>query len=375
MKDFNFPNEPVKITKDHFEDILSHMDNVEASDIYIHSGERILMDIHGNKVDVTKNPTTFNTVEGFAKLIAGDNAIARLNSSEAIDKEFERKKEGKRYRYRVNLTNTKFNAQSAIQITIRAIPVDPPKLNTIGLTNEHPIYKGFFPKQGMVLVTGPTGSGKSTLMASCLAENISEPDCNRIYNTYESPIEFVYDNIKKQSARVFQTSVPDGIKTFQRGLENSLRRKPEVIVVGELRDPETITAAIDAGMTGHLVIGTAHTNGVPATVRRLITVFPANERDGRQADILDQLHMVVAQKLLRTVDGKRVAVRETFIFEPKIKDYLLGIDPLKINLTIRKIMNDKKIGMIFEAKKFLDKGIISEHEFRLLAGSFSSEED
>jgi defect-in-organelle-trafficking protein DotB len=140
-----------------------------------------------------------------------------------------------------------------------------------------------------------------------------------------------------------------------------------------MRDTNTISAAIDAGMTGHLVIGTAHVTGVPATTRRLITAFPKDERDARQADIIDQLHMVVAQKLLKTVDHKRVAVRETLLFTNKMKDHLLGIDPLKLNKEIRKIMESKNIGMVYEAEEYLKQGIIERIEFEKLAADFKGE--
>jgi defect-in-organelle-trafficking protein DotB len=373
MTDFTLPNEPKKLTVEHFDLLLQHMNAVGASDTYIHTSETVLMDIQGNKTSVTTKPTTMKTVEDIAKEIAGDNAVSRLSAGESIDSGLEKRYDGKRFRYRTNLSNTKIFGVSGIQITIREIPIDPPPLEAIGLTKEHAIYQNFFPKQGMVLVTGPTGSGKSTLMASCLAANVAEEDCHRVYNTYESPIEFVYDNIVKPSARVFQTSVPDGIHSFKRGIENSLRRKPEVIVVGEMRDPETIAAAIDAGQTGHLVVGTTHTTGVPATARRLITVFPANERDGRQADIIDQMHMIVAQKLLRTVDGKRVAVRETLIFDPMMKDGLLAVDPLRLTTAIRRIMEEKNIGMLLEAKRYFDEGIISAKEYDALARTFQGE--
>jgi defect-in-organelle-trafficking protein DotB len=371
--EFYMENEPQKLLEEHFDIILGHMHKVGASDIYLSSSEKVCMDISGNKIDVTKRMTTFKTIEGFAKKLVGDNAIARLNNAEFIDLGHEQRVDGERYRFRINLTNITIKGQSGIQITIRSITVDPPALELIGLDVNHNIYKNFFPMNGLVLVTGPTGSGKSTLMASCVATKLAEPNCNRIINTYEEPIEFVYDNVEKQNSRIYQTSVPNGVASFSEGLKSSLRRAPEVIIIGELRDAETISAAVEAGQTGHLVIGTAHTTGVPATVRRLITKFPSNERDSRQADILDQLHMIVAQKLLKTKDGKRVAVRETLVFTSEMKDSLLSENPLKINLAIRKILNDHNLGMLKDAKKYLDDGIIDELEYKFLAGDFSGE--
>ena len=361
-----------KITEQDFIPLLLEMIKLEASDIYLQSGDLILMDIHGRKINVTTIPVTFNSLEKIAKLIAGDDAISRLNRDDAIDIKYEFKNDGNRYRFRINITPTVAKGQSAIQITVREIPLKIPTLSEIGLSIDNIIYKKFFPNQGMVLITGPTGSGKSTLMASCIAEKLQEEDCHRIFNTYEAPIEFVYDSVKKISSRIFQTTVND-ISKFGHWISNSLRRKPEVIIVGELRDIESISAAVEAGQTGHLVISTVHTQSVPATVRRLITSFPSHERDGRQADIIDQLHMVVAQRLLRTIDGKRIAIREMLIFTPEIKDMLMNVNPLKITQAIRKIMNDQGVGLSFEAKKMFEQNIISEREYKYISSSLSSE--
>jgi defect-in-organelle-trafficking protein DotB len=361
-----------KITHEDFYKILFHMVKLGASDTYLHSGDYIIMDISGRKTVVTNLQLTFGTIEKIAKRIAGDDAVTRLNSGDFIDKEFDFKDDGDRYRFRINITYTIANGNTAIQITIREIPVDIPSLEKIGCSINDEIYQNFFPAQGLVLVTGPTGSGKSTLMASCIAQKLQDPDCHRIFNAYEAPIEFVYDKIDKPTSRIYQTPVRD-VKDFSRCISNSLRRKPEVIIVGELRDYETISAAVEASQTGHLVISTAHTTGVPNTVRRLITVFPSNERDGRQADILEQLHMIVAQRLLRTVDGGRVAIREKLIFTQAMKDSLLEADPLKINLAIRRILTDHNEGMIIESKKLFDSGKISELEYKLMEKTFGAE--
>ena len=220
-------------------------------------------------------------MEIITKHLQGDNAIGRLNSGEPIDDELEIKLdiegELRRFRFRLNFTGTKVEGKDAIQATIRSIPVTPPPLEKIGLSRDHFIYKNFFPMQGLVVVTGPTGSGKSTLMASCVAELLREEFANRVINTYEAPIEFVYDEIDSPSCLVTQSSVPQNCSTFKKAIENSLRRKPEIIIVGEMRDAETIAAAIEAAQTGHLVIGTSHTNGVPETIRRLINTFGADE--------------------------------------------------------------------------------------------------
>ncbi len=226
-----------KITEDDFYDMLLHMVEHKASDTYLLSGDFIIMDISGRKKQVSNVKLTFGAVEKIAKRIAGDDAITRLNSGDFIDTEFDFKRDGNRYRFRVNLSPSFTNGNSGIQITIREVPVNIPSLEQLGMSKEDSIYTNFFPPQGLVLVTGPTGSGKSTLMACCISTKVQEEDCHRIFNCYEAPIEFVYDDINKPSARIYQMKVAE-IKDFSRCISNSLRRKPEVIVVGESRDRE-----------------------------------------------------------------------------------------------------------------------------------------
>ena len=363
-----------KITENDFLDLLLHMVEQKASDTYLLSGDFVLMDISGRKEIVSNVKLTTGCVEKISKKIAGDDAITRINSGEFIDTEYDFKREGKRYRFRVNLSPSFTNGNTGIQITIREVPVNIPTLEQLKMSKEDSIYKNFFPPQGLVLVTGPTGSGKSTLMACCIATKVQEEDCHRIFNCYEAPIEFVYDDIEKPSSRIYQMKVAS-IKDFSRCISNSLRRKPEVIVVGESRDRETISASVEAAQTGHLVISTSHTTGVAATLRRMIIVFPSNERDGMQADILEQLHMIVSQRLLKTIDGKRVAVKEKLVFTKKMKDALLKIPPLKINIAIRKILEKHNEGLLVEAKKFLDEEIISEHEYNELAMNLKNDEE
>lgn len=378
-KKYLMPDEPVKFKAEHFRDILKHLNDIEGSDVFLQSGDKIIMDVHGLKKKVTRKPISFDSMELILKDLKGDNAVGRLNSGEPIDDEYEIKLEVdgfmKRFRYRMNFTGTKNKGDDAIQATIRSIPVTPPELSKIGLSVSDVIYQNFFPLQGLVVVTGPTGSGKSTLMASCIAELLRDINANRIINTYESPIEFVYDEIDSPSCMISQSSVPQNCSTFKRGIENSLRRKPEIIIVGELRDTETIAAAIEASQTGHLVIGTSHTNGVPETVRRLINTFDASERESRQNDIIDSLQLVVSQRLLKTVDGRRSAVREHLKFTQEIKERLLNIEPRKITIETRKILNENNISMELDAKKQMEEGIILKSEYNDLAKTFAFEKE
>jgi twitching motility protein PilT len=211
--------------------------------------------------------------------------------------------------------NVYFQRQS-LAGAFRLVPLNVPDFDSLGLP---PVVKSFAHKdKGLVLVTGPTGSGKSTTLAS-LIKIINETYHYHII-TIEDPIEFVY---KHGKSLITQREVGSDTKSFARALRASLREDPDVILVGEMRDPETIEAALTAAETGHLVFSTLHTNSTIETINRIVDVFPAE----KQAQIRTQLSFTlvgaISQKLIRRRDGKgRVVAAEVFIPTPAIKNLI-----------------------------------------------------
>ena len=184
--------------------------------------------------------------------------------------------------------------------------------------------------------------------------------------TYESPIEFVFDNIAKVSAVVSQSEIPRHLPSFAAGVRNALRRKPRLILVGEARDAETISAAMEAALTGHPVYTTLHSNGVAEVMRRLVTTYPAEERHGRTIDIIETARLVVWQKLVATPDGKRTPLREYLVFDDEVRDILLETDPESITGATRRLVKERGQPIEVDAKRKLDAGIISEREYKLV---------
>lgn len=211
--------------------------------------------------------------------------------------------------------NAYFQRQS-LAGAFRLIPYSIPEFEKLGLPE---IIKTFAHKtKGLVLVTGPTGSGKSTTLASLI--NIVNKTYSYHIITIEDPIEFVYEHNK---SIVTQRELGSDTKSFARALKSALREDPDVILVGEMRDPETIEAALTAAETGHLVFSTLHTNSAVETINRIVDVFPAD----KQSQIRTQLSFVlvgtVAQKLLKRRDGAgRVAAVEVFIPTPAIRNLI-----------------------------------------------------
>ncbi|MFH0701941.1 MAG: type IV pilus twitching motility protein PilT [bacterium] len=215
-------------------------------------------------------------------------------------------------RFRANLLHDLGN----IGFVLRTIPLNTPAIDTLYLP---PVLKEFTGlHNGLVLVTGPTGSGKSTTLASML-DYLNQTYQKHII-TLEDPIEFMHTNKKC----VFtQRQLGIDTDTFPNGLKYALRQDPDVILIGEMRDRETITSALKAAETGHLVFSTLHTTDAVQTINRIINAFEPHEREAVRLQIAATLHGTIAQKLVKRADGKgRVPATEILVVTPAARDYI-----------------------------------------------------
>lgn len=359
------PDEPTRFTPLFMDKMLEHTERLNASDITIQTGEPIYAEVYGKLLRITNRRLSNTELGDLINSIYGPNATTQLLSGKDIDTHYEfRPNRGVRYRYRVNGTACLVEGHDAIQITLRTIPTTPPRLETMNLPDN--VLEAIAPQEGIVFITGATGSGKSTLLASIIRDLIETEDSNRKVLTYESPIEFVYDEIETISAVVSQSEIPRHLPSFADGVRNALRRKPRLIMVGECRDAETISAALEAALTGHPVYTTLHTSGVAETMRRLVTSFAGEERLGRTIDILETIRLCIWQKLVPTVDDKRVALREYLVFDEEVRDVLLESDPNDVTSATRKLVRQKGQLMTWDAKAKFEQGIISERVYKLI---------
>ena len=363
------PNEPTRFTPLFMDRMLEHAEGLKASDITIQTGSPIFVEVYGRLIKITNRCLSNTELGDLINSVYGPNATTQLLSGKDIDTHYEfRPNRGIRYRYRVNATACLVEGHDGMQLTLRTIPTTPPKLETMGLPDN--VLEAIAPQEGIVFITGATGSGKSTLLASIIRELIETADSNRKVLTYEAPIEFVYDEIETISASVSQSEIPRHLPDFADGVRNALRRKPRLIMVGECRDAETISAALEAALTGHPVYTTLHTSGVSETMRRLVTSFSGDERLGRTIDILETIRLCIWQKLVPTVDDKRVALREYLVFDEATRDILLDGDPNDVTTLTRKLVRERGQLMTSDAKVKFEQGIISERVYKLImAGS------
>ncbi|OGT31785.1 MAG: Dot/Icm secretion system ATPase DotB [Gammaproteobacteria bacterium RIFCSPHIGHO2_12_FULL_35_23] len=362
---FIFKNEPIRFTQNQIDEVLVKCYQAGASDITFQTNEPIIAEVYGALNKITNRKLTNSEISEIINFMYGPNGTAQILSGKDIDTHYEiRPTRSERYRFRINGTGCMVEGYDGIQITARSIPNEPPDLTQMEIPQT--LIDALLPEEGVVYVTGATGSGKSTLLAAIIKNIISKPGSNRKVLTYESPIEFVYDSIEKPSAIVSQSEIPRHLESFAAGVRNALRRKPRLILVGEARDQETISAVMEAAMTGHPVYTTLHSNGVAETIRRLVNTFPKEERHGRTIDIFETIRVVIWQKLVPSLDGKRVAMREYLVFNEQIRDILLSSEPDEATAVTRKLLKEHGQTMEQDANNKFKEGIISERDHRIL---------
>ncbi len=363
MSDFLYPNEPLRFGADNLDGLLKYCSDLNSSDITFQTNERVFTEIMGFLRPITKRKLSAQEVGDIINYLYGPNGTTQLLSGVDVDTYYEfRPSRNERFRYRVNGTACQVEGHNGIQITLRTIPIEPPKLETLNLPKR--IIDMITPQNGVVYVTGPTGSGKTTLLASVIRYIAENESCNRKILTYEAPIEFVYDMLNTPTAIISQSEIPKHLPSFAAGVRNALRRKPRLILVGEARDSETITAVIDAALTGHPVYTTLHTVGVPETVRRLVGSFSKEEREGKVLDIIETLRLIVCQRLLPTVDGKQVAIREYMYFDEQVRELLLDEDLNRIVSVVRNLMKEYGSTFVDDATDKFKEGILAEKEYQ-----------
>ena len=214
-------------------------------------------------------------------------------------------------RFRVNA----FNQSRGAGAVFRTIPTEVLSLETLGCP---PIFRELLDQpQGLILVTGPTGSGKSTTLAAMI-DSINKNEFSHIL-TIEDPIEFVHNS---QKSLINQREVHRDTHGFSQALRSALREDPDIVLVGELRDLETIRLALTAAETGHLVFGTLHTSSAAKTIDRVIDVFPAGEKSMVRSMLSESLRAVISQALLKKTGGGRTAAWEIMVATPAIRNLI-----------------------------------------------------
>lgn len=289
-------------------ELLAFSVSNKASDLHLSAGLPPIIRVDGEMRRLNVEPLDHKQVHALIFSIMNDNQRKDYEENLECDFSFEIKDLS---RFRVNA----FVQNRGAAAVLRTIPSDILTLDELGAPE---IFKQIINQPtGIVLVTGATGSGKSTTLAA-MVDHINTHKREHIL-TIEDPIEFVHKN---KMCVMNQREVHRDTKSFNNALRSALREDPDVILVGELRDLETIRLAISAAETGHLVFGTLHTNSAPKTIDRIIDVFPAEEKSMVRSMLSESLRAVISQTLLKKVGGGRVAAHEIMIGIPAIRNLI-----------------------------------------------------
>ncbi|HCH26524.1 MULTISPECIES: type IV pilus twitching motility protein PilT [Psychrobacter] len=327
------------------EDLLRFTVKHKASDLHISAGMPAMIRVDGEMTRINMPAMTHQTVHQLIYDIMNDKQRADFEEFFETDFSFEIPNLA---RFRVNA----FNQNRGAGAVFRTIPSKVLTMEDLGMGDVFKRVSDF--KRGVVLVTGPTGSGKSTTLAAMI-DYINESRKEHIL-TIEDPIEFVHESKK---SLINQREVHRDTLGFEPALRSALREDPDVILVGELRDLETIRLALTAAETGHLVFGTLHTSSAAKTIDRVIDVFPAAEKDMIRAMLSESLQAVISQTLLRRQAGGRIAAHEIMLGTPAIRNLIRENKIAQMYSAIQTGAGDGMITLDQTLKNLVAKGTIS----------------
>lgn len=287
-------------------DLMVLVAEKQASDLHLIAGLPPYLRIEGKLVPISNEPPlTPDMTWKYAEEILTAEQLERLKVNKEVDFSASLPQKG---RFRVNV----YTQKDSVAFAFRLIPLLIKSIDELGLPRILHSFTGL--KQGLVLVTGPTGHGKSTSLASMISE-INKLRAEHIV-TIEDPIEFIF---KPELSIISQREMGNDTHSWQIALRSVLREDPDVVLIGEMRDYETISSALTVAETGHLVFATLHTNSASQTVDRIVDVFPDEQQKQVRLQLSNVLEAVFSQRLIPSVDGHRVVAYETMLGTPAVK--------------------------------------------------------
>jgi len=330
----------------HIKKLLQSVVVHKASDLHLVSRSEPMLRVSGSLKAINMPKLTGEDIESMCYALLTEKQKKQFEEENELDFAIELENVG---RFRVNYYKTLGDMAAAFRI----IPIDIPSLDDL---NAPAVYKKLIKREkGLILVTGPTGSGKSTTLAAMLNEiNMNE---NKHILTVEDPVEFVHKNKKSVFSH---RGIGEDTRSFSAALKYALRQDPDIILIGEMRDKVTISAALTAAETGHLVFGTLHTNSAPGTINRIIDVFGGDEQPQVRAMISSSLVAVISQALLPKIGGGRIAAPEILVTNHAISNLIREDKVHQIYSTMQ--LGQEQTGMQTQTqvlKGYVQNGLVS----------------
>ncbi|MDO9099755.1 MAG: type IV pilus twitching motility protein PilT [Caldisericota bacterium] len=336
------------------DDILKIVVERGASDLHLQAGTPPMLRLHKHLIPIGSETMTGDAIEALVFPIMKDDQKEVFKQH--LDFDFSYSIRGLA-RFRVNV----FRQRGTMAVTLRRIPFNIPELDSLGLSQ---VVRDLVDlEKGFVLVTGPTGHGKSTTLAAIIDRINQNRDVHTV--TIEDPVEFLFQHRK---GIVVQRELGEDTESFARALRAVLREDPDIILVGEMRDLDTISAALTAAETGHLVFGTLHTNSAPQSIDRIIDVFPAAQQSQIRVQLANVLSAVVTQQLLQRKDGNGLIVAtEILVATPAIRNLIRENKSFQITSMMQTGAAQGMTTMDRSVKDLFTKGVITA-EVALRAG-------
>ena len=330
------------------EKMLSDMVERDASDLHLTVGSPPKIRVNGELINLNENKLIPDSLNEILKNHLNKNRLLSLSEGNDIDFSIGIKGIS---RFRVNI----FKQRGNVAATFRKLPYSVPNLNSLGLPES--ISNLTLNKKGLILITGGTGSGKSTTMAALIKKISNENNAHII--TIEDPIEYLYEH---SNSLINQREIGSDTKSFSDSLKSVLRQDPDVVSVGELRDVDSMNAALTIAETGHLVLGTLHTNNAAGTINRLVNAFAPEKQSVIRTTLSLNLLGIISQQLIPNKDKKRSLAIEVLINTPSIKSLIRENNIHQIDNYILSGLKDGMIRMDDSIIKLYNDGLISKED-------------
>lgn len=359
---------PVSFAEEEWREFMRKCVLLGASDVTIQSSDYIWGEIKRRHTRLIDRRLEHAEVERAVRYMYGATASSQLASGEPLDFEYEIAKTFSDFdnvrRFRCNATACRVGGLAkGFSITMRTIPGLPPPWEQMKCPQD--ITDNFFPQYGLVLVIGTTGSGKSTLMSSSNRRRLENADHPVKILTYEDPIESVYTGLAgDRMPQPSQAQIGRDLKSFDDAGRNAMRRKADVIIMGESRDRESVTACFEMALSGHAVYSTVHADTPAEAFARMVSFFPEDTQPQAANKLLDTLKLIVAQKLERRVDGEVTAIRSWLVVDREVKARLSTAPFHRWGFLINEILTERGTSFDAQTLPLVRDGALSFESFR-----------